>query len=246
MAYAREAAAISKSFDVFPSTEAVLLEAQRRRFRRLHLGDRELQSRSVPARLEQGRSGRARCRRDDPQAVRRQGAGSGRQGAAGAYPRRSGAGAGQAAAGAVRRRPTGPPWSPATTRCAASAWRERGRTPAASMSNISVAVIGGGIGGLTAAIDLLQAGFDVHVYEQTPQPLEVGAGLVISPNASRQLIRLGLGDGAQAHRRAAHRVPPAALAGRPHAGALAARSSRPKRRSARRPMCSTAASSTRC
>ena len=60
--------------------------------------------------------------------------------------------------------------------------------------SLSVAVIGGGIGGLTAAIDLLQAGYDVHVYEQTPQPLEVGAGLVISPNASRQLIRLGLGD----------------------------------------------------
>jgi salicylate hydroxylase len=62
------------------------------------------------------------------------------------------------------------------------------------VSNLSVAVIGGGIGGLTAALDLLQAGYDVQVYEQTPQPTEVGAGLVISPNASRQLIRLGLGE----------------------------------------------------
>ena len=62
------------------------------------------------------------------------------------------------------------------------------------MSKPSVAMIGGGIGGLSAALNLLQAGFDVHVYEQSPQLLEVGAGLVISPNASRLLIRLGLGD----------------------------------------------------
>ena len=30
-----------------------------------------------------------------------------------------------------------------------------------------IAIIGGGIGGLTAAISLLQAGFDVQVYEQS-------------------------------------------------------------------------------
>jgi salicylate hydroxylase len=57
---------------------------------------------------------------------------------------------------------------------------------------LSVAVIGGGIGGLTAALHLLKAGFDVQVFEQTPVSTEVGAGLVISPNASRPLIRLGL------------------------------------------------------
>jgi salicylate hydroxylase len=62
------------------------------------------------------------------------------------------------------------------------------------MSKLSVAMIGGGIGGLSAALNLLKAGFDVHVYEQSPQLLEVGAGLVISPNASRLLIRLGLGE----------------------------------------------------
>jgi salicylate hydroxylase len=33
--------------------------------------------------------------------------------------------------------------------------------------DIEVAVIGGGIGGLAAAISLLQAGSDVHVYEQS-------------------------------------------------------------------------------
>ena len=59
--------------------------------------------------------------------------------------------------------------------------------------DISIAVVGGGIGGLTAAISLLQAGFDVQVYEQARWLSEVGAGINIGPNASRLLIRLGLG-----------------------------------------------------
>jgi len=57
-----------------------------------------------------------------------------------------------------------------------------------------VAVIGGGIGGLSAALALLKAGCDVHVYEQAPRFGEIGAGIQISPNASRLLRRLGLGD----------------------------------------------------
>ena len=52
---------------------------------------------------------------------------------------------------------------------------------------IAVAVIGGGIGGLAAAASLLQAGFDVHVYEQAKTLGEVGAGINIGPNASRVL-----------------------------------------------------------
>jgi salicylate hydroxylase len=55
-----------------------------------------------------------------------------------------------------------------------------------------VAVVGGGIGGLTAALSLLQAGFDVQVYEQAAMLGEVGAGVQVSPNASRVLHRLGL------------------------------------------------------
>jgi len=34
--------------------------------------------------------------------------------------------------------------------------------------NVSVGIVGGGIGGLTAALSLLRRGFDVHVYEQVP------------------------------------------------------------------------------
>jgi salicylate hydroxylase len=58
----------------------------------------------------------------------------------------------------------------------------------------SVAIIGGGIGGLTAALSLLRAGFDVRVYEQATALGEVGAGINIGPNASRILHRLGIAE----------------------------------------------------
>ena len=58
----------------------------------------------------------------------------------------------------------------------------------------SVAIIGGGIGGLAAACVMLRAGFDVHVYEQARALGEVGAGINIGPNASRILHRLGLAE----------------------------------------------------
>ena len=55
-----------------------------------------------------------------------------------------------------------------------------------------IAIIGGGIGGLAAALQLLKTGFDVHVYERAAAIGEIGAGIQISPNASRLLVRLGL------------------------------------------------------
>src|SRR5271169_5840660 len=61
-------------------------------------------------------------------------------------------------------------------------------------ANLSIAIVGGGIGGLAAALSLLRAGFDVHVYEQARTLSEVGAGVQISPNASRVLHRLGLAE----------------------------------------------------
>ena len=57
---------------------------------------------------------------------------------------------------------------------------------------LSVAIIGGGIGGIAAALSLLRAGVDVHVYERAKTLSEVGAGIQVSPNASRILHRLGL------------------------------------------------------
>jgi salicylate hydroxylase len=58
----------------------------------------------------------------------------------------------------------------------------------------SIAIVGGGIGGLTAAALLLRAGFDVRVYEQARTLSEVGAGINIGPNASRILHRLGIAE----------------------------------------------------
>ena len=62
------------------------------------------------------------------------------------------------------------------------------------MPGLSVAIVGGGIGGTAAALCLLRSGIDVHVYEQARELREVGAGVQISPNASRVLHRLGLAD----------------------------------------------------
>ena len=62
------------------------------------------------------------------------------------------------------------------------------------MGDLSIAVVGGGIGGATAALCLLKAGFDVHVYERARELREVGAGIQVSPNASRVLHNLGLAD----------------------------------------------------
>jgi 2-polyprenyl-6-methoxyphenol hydroxylase-like FAD-dependent oxidoreductase len=66
--------------------------------------------------------------------------------------------------------------------------------PGERSTRASVGVIGGGIGGLSAALSLLQAGFEVQVYEQAPMLGEVGAGLQVSPNAARVLHRLGLAE----------------------------------------------------
>ena len=51
----------------------------------------------------------------------------------------------------------------------------------------TIAVIGGGIGGLAAALALLKRGLDVNVYEQSVRLGEVGAGIQISSNGTRVL-----------------------------------------------------------
>jgi salicylate hydroxylase len=61
-----------------------------------------------------------------------------------------------------------------------------------TQKRLSVAIIGGGIGGLSAALSLLRAGVDVHVFERARVIHELGAGIAVSPNAVRILYRNGL------------------------------------------------------
>jgi 2-polyprenyl-6-methoxyphenol hydroxylase-like FAD-dependent oxidoreductase len=55
-----------------------------------------------------------------------------------------------------------------------------------------VIVVGGGIGGTTAAIALKRKGIDVEVYERAAELAEVGAGVSLWPNALKALHRLGM------------------------------------------------------
>jgi len=55
-----------------------------------------------------------------------------------------------------------------------------------------ISIIGGGIGGLAAALALLRHGIEAEVYEQSPELREVGAGLQIGANGTRVLYALGL------------------------------------------------------
>src|SRR5436309_2472909 len=62
-----------------------------------------------------------------------------------------------------------------------------------------IAIIGGGIGGLTAALALRQFGFAPQIFEQAPDLLEVGAAILMWPNAMRVLQRLGLATAIREH-----------------------------------------------
>jgi 2-polyprenyl-6-methoxyphenol hydroxylase-like FAD-dependent oxidoreductase len=57
-----------------------------------------------------------------------------------------------------------------------------------------VMVAGAGIGGLSAAIALRRAGFEVAVFERTAEFQEVGAGLLLAANAQKALGKLGLAE----------------------------------------------------
>jgi salicylate hydroxylase len=59
-------------------------------------------------------------------------------------------------------------------------------------SACDVAIVGGGIGGLTLAISLLQQSISVQIFEQDSELREIGAGVAIGGNATRLLQRLGL------------------------------------------------------
>ena len=65
-------------------------------------------------------------------------------------------------------------------------------------------IVGGGIGGLGAALSLARRGGTVTVVERSKSFAEVGAGIQLAPNAIRILDRLGR---ERAHLDRPHRVP---------------------------------------
>lgn len=64
-------------------------------------------------------------------------------------------------------------------------------------AKLSVAIVGGGIGGLAAANALVQRGVKATVFEQAPELGEVGAGVLTTPNSIRLLSRMGFGEAIQ-------------------------------------------------
>ncbi len=65
-------------------------------------------------------------------------------------------------------------------------------TGAGAKRPLRVVIIGGGIGGLTAAVALSQRGIEVEIHERSPRLEEVGAGIQVGPNAVKVLRALGL------------------------------------------------------
>jgi 2-polyprenyl-6-methoxyphenol hydroxylase-like FAD-dependent oxidoreductase len=63
-----------------------------------------------------------------------------------------------------------------------------------SSASKRVLIIGGGIGGVSAAIALRRVGLEVAVFERAPELKEVGAGLSVWTNAVRALRHIGVGD----------------------------------------------------
>ena len=59
-------------------------------------------------------------------------------------------------------------------------------------TSLSIVVVGGGIGGLSAGIALRRAGHSVRVLERSSFTSEVGAAITVPPNASRVLRSWGL------------------------------------------------------
>src|SRR5512138_3945498 len=62
----------------------------------------------------------------------------------------------------------------------------------ANENRLPVLVVGGGIGGLSAALALSRKGIPVQVLEQAPEFKEIGAGIQLGPNVYRMFEVLGL------------------------------------------------------
>ncbi|KAB8621922.1 hypothetical protein FH972_026031 [Carpinus fangiana] len=61
------------------------------------------------------------------------------------------------------------------------------------MTDTDIAIVGGGIAGVTLAIGLLKRGINVKIYEQAPNFAEIGAGVSFGANAARAMDTIGGG-----------------------------------------------------
>jgi len=61
-------------------------------------------------------------------------------------------------------------------------------------TNLRIAIVGGGIAGLTTAIALRKLGFRPTIFESAPEIKALGAGLVLAANAIKALERIGIAD----------------------------------------------------
>jgi len=59
---------------------------------------------------------------------------------------------------------------------------------------MDIAIVGGGICGLSLALNLKQRGINCRVYERAPEIMPLGVGITLLPHAMREFNALGLGD----------------------------------------------------
>jgi salicylate hydroxylase len=81
-----------------------------------------------------------------------------------------------------------------TGHCSEARERKKSKPQGTAMKVSRISVVGGGIGGLSAALALQHFGYRVSVFEQTRELREIGAGVVITPNAMHALNFLGVGE----------------------------------------------------